>query len=75
MLQPNENEIHFALIVTGIGIVRSLVLAVGAWMELRAIAGVGDDLLAATRVTDIADSRTAAPNNANIFRSVFRDWM
>ena len=33
------------LIVAGIGIARSLVLAVGVWIELRAIAGIVDHLL------------------------------
>src|SRR5216684_7573027 len=33
------------LIIAGIGIVWSLVLAVGVWIELSAVAGVVDDLL------------------------------
>src|SRR5262249_6357691 len=33
------------LIVAGVGIARTLVLAVGVWIELRAIAGVVDHLL------------------------------
>src|SRR6266852_1331599 len=33
------------LIIAGIGIVRSLILAVGVWIELSAVAGVVDNLL------------------------------
>ena len=37
--------VDLTLIAAGIGISRSLVLAVGVWIELRAIAGIVDDFL------------------------------
>jgi len=37
--------VGLALVAAGVGISRSLVLAIGIWIELRAIAGIGDHLL------------------------------
>src|SRR5438034_9708015 len=53
------------LIIAGIGIVWSLILAVGVWIELSAVAGVVDNLLRRHRVAAIADTRAKAPNSAN----------
>ena len=43
--RPDLWMIGLALVAAGVGISRSLVLAIGVWIELRAIAGIGDHLL------------------------------
>src|SRR5437660_10900300 len=37
--------IGLTLVAAGVGVSRSFVLAIGVWIELRAIAGIVDDLL------------------------------
>jgi hypothetical protein len=55
------------LIIAGIRIVWSLILAVGVRIELSAVAGDVDNLLRRHRVAAIADTRAKAPKSVNLF--------
>jgi hypothetical protein len=62
------------LIIAGIGIVWSLVLAVGVWIELSAVTGVVDTSCAVTGAAAMVDTRAKAPNSANLVTGVLLDW-
>jgi hypothetical protein len=70
----NQRVAHFetALIVASIGIVRSLVLAIGVRIELCAVAGVVNYLCDFTGVAAATQASAAAPNNASFVIGILR---
>ena len=58
------------LVVAGIGAVRSLVLAVGVWIELRTVAGIADYLLRGRRRCDRSGKEAATPSKANFVMGI-----
>lgn len=57
-------------VVAGIGAVRSLVLAVGVWIELRTVAGIVDYLLRGRRRCDRSGKEAATPSKANFVMGI-----